>query len=346
MAVKTDKSNSHAPARPTIVDVAQYAGVAVSTASMALNNHSAIKPSTREKVRAAADMLHYVPNQAARTLHGHKSYSIGALHWPTLNPLHIENSLELMRLAAQHNYNFKILWNDIYRPETIKPLLQSIHGSVDGLILYTPSNPETQKLLIEQLQKYRIPFVFSAYINNPAVSFVAPDLQGGARMAMEYLLELGHRKIATFADGSSPVDRGITEALASYGLPFQPACRVTKNIASYADAYEISRQMLLHNSGATAVFARSDFISLALIKAAWDMGRVPGKDLDIVSMDNTEQSAYYVPALTTVDFDKQKKNQLILDILMQQINEESTDPQQVFIQPQLIRRESSGNQIK
>jgi len=333
-------------ARPTIVDVAKYAGVAVSTASMALNNHSAIKPATREKVRAAADLLRYVPNQAARSLHGHKTYSIGALHWPTLNPLHIENSLELMHLAAQHNYNFKIFWNDIYRPETIKPFLQSIHGSVDGLILYTPSNLETQKLLVEQLQKYHIPFVFSAYINNPAVSFVAPDLQNGARLAMKYLLELGHRQIATFADGGSPVDLGIAEALAEFDLQFAPSCHVNKTIATYADAYEVGRKMLLQAPEATAVFARSDFMALALIKAAWDLGRTPGKDLDIVSMDNAEQSAYYVPALTTVDFDKQKKNQLMLDILLQQINEESTDPQQVFIQPQLIRRESSGNLIR
>ena len=329
-------------AQATIVDVAKLAGVAVSTASMALNGNQAIKAATRQKVQQAAETLHYIPNQAARSLLGHKTYSLGALHWPSLNPLHTENSLLLMHLAAERNYNFKIFWNDIHLPETVTPFIQSLRGAIDGLILYRLSNPETRNLLISQLRKIRLPFVFNGIVDDPEVDFVAPDLYRGAQMAMEYLLGIGHRQIATFADSGSPVDHGIEDALKKFDLEFKPVCHVNRTVAYFADAYEIGKKLLSGSPRPTAVFARSDFIALALIRAAWDLGINPGKDLDIVSMDNTEQSAYYMPSLTAVDFNRHRKNQLILNILLQRINNESLPPQQILIEPALVLRESTG----
>ncbi len=330
--------------QPTIIDVARLAGVAVSTASMALNGNVAIKATTREKVQKAADTLRYVPNQVARSLLGQKTFSIGALQWPSLNPLHTENSLQLMKFAAQRNYHFRLFWNDIHRPESIKPLIQTIRGSVDGIILYNPSHLETQKLLIDQLRNCRTAFIFSSYIDEPSVDFVAPDVRSGARMAMEYLLAKGHREIATFAgSGYSPCDRGIAETLEKYGLEFHPDCRITQTVEDYRGAYEISMKLLKRKSAPTAVFVRSDFVALTLIRAACDLGMKVGKDLEVISMDNTEQGAYYVPSLTTVGFDRQEKNRLLLDILMQRIGGESMPPQQIYIKPELILRESTIN---
>ncbi len=331
--------------QPTIIDVARLAGVATSTASMALNGNTAIKAATREKVEKAAETLGYVPNQMARRLLGQKTCSIGALQWPSLNPLYTENSLILMRLAAQMNYHFRLFWNDIHQPETVRPLVQAIHGSVDGVILYNPSNLETQKLLIEQFRRCRTPFVFSAYLDAPDVDFVTSDIRSGARLAMEHLLAKGHREIATFSSPrQSLCEQGICDALARYNLEFRPDCHVRQTLAHYRDAYEIAMQLLKRTPAPTAVFARSDFVALAVIRAACDLGMTPGKDLEIVSMDNTEQSAYYVPSLTTVDFNKQEKNRLLLDILMKRISGQEMPLQQIYIKPELILRESTINE--
>lgn len=338
-ATKTEKND-----QATIIDVARLAGVATSTASMALNGHSVIKAATREKVRKAAETLRYVPNQMARSLLGQKTFSIGALQWPSLNPLYTENSLYLMELAARMNYHFRLFWNDIHRPETIKPLVQTIRGSVDGVILYNPVLPETQKLLIEQLRLCRTAFVFSNYIDDPGVDFVAPDIRSGARMAMEHLLGKGHREIATFSGSRlSQCELGIIEALEQYGLEFRPDYQTERTVAHYRDAYEISLTMLKRKPVPTAVFARSDFVGLALIRAACDLGMKPGKDIEIISMDNAEQSAYYVPSLTTINFDKQEKSRLLLDILMKKIEGVPVPPRQIYIKPELILRESTTN---
>ncbi len=332
--------------KATIAEVARLAGVAVSTASMALNGHAAIKTATREKVKDAAEHLGYIPHPAARTLLGQKTFSLGLLQWPSLNPLYTEHSLRLREMAAQQNYGFHLFWSDIHRPETVSPLIQSLRGTVDGVIAYNPFLQETLELLTRQLRQCRIACVFANYTPAAEHDFVASDNHAGAYMAMNFLLKKGHRRIAVFSSPSgegniSPSERGIIDALAEYGLEFHPSCVVRHTVATYRRAFEICHEMLKSEPRPTALFARSDFIAVGAIRAAHTLGLRPGQDLDIIGMDNIEQGAYCVPALSTVGFDYTERDKKLVDLLIRRINGEEFPPEHIFIKPELILRESA-----
>jgi LacI family transcriptional regulator len=293
------------PKRPTSADVAAAAGVSRTTVSFVLNEREGVKipDETRQRVLAAAAKLDYHPNSVARQLAGGASRALGLVLRQTPEQVANDGVLaETLRgLAdAARAANHRVL------VETLAPgdghyanLLRS--GRTDGLIV---SGPRYDDVELVELVRDGFPVVIQGSQPGLDVPSVDVDNEAGARMAVEHLLALGHRRIACITNAplaytaASERLTGYREALAAAGLPDDPAL-----IAEGAfDAPSGHRAVaeILARSTPEAIFVASDVVAIGAIAGLRDAGfSVPG-DVSVVSFDAIPLAAYLDPPLTTI----------------------------------------------
>jgi LacI family transcriptional regulator len=259
---------------PTLAEVAQHAGVAVSTASRVLSGSAAavaISPATVARVQAAARRVGYVPNAAGRLLRTGRSETIGVLGTSPESFLSVgqngfatEMLLGLMRAAVASGYHTTLLtgWPaGESRPERVAGL-----GLIDGLIVLNRDLSADPACAVV-LRSWGKPVVWALDHPDDAVPSVSPDDEAGGRLITRRLLDLGHRRIAFAA---TPEWRGIfgrrragwRAALAEVGMVAESVWELTAPITPAA----------LAASGATACVCANSGISILVQRAAVALG--------------------------------------------------------------------------
>ncbi len=162
----------------TIEDISRRLGISVSTVSKALNAYPDVAEETRERVLAAARELDYTPSAAARNLRRGRSEKIGLL---INNPISFlsEYISEVMAGAAlqaeAHDHNLILYTATVQHPDELKRISRS--REVDGLLVIFEPSPDA----ITTLNSEKMPFVvFGRRVDNPTVSYIAPDNREGA----------------------------------------------------------------------------------------------------------------------------------------------------------------------
>ncbi len=170
------------------------------------------------------------------------------------------------------------------------------------------------------------------------------DNQGGARLALEHLLQLGHRQIAMIT-GPSVEDcvlernEGYAAVLRAAGLAFD-ARYVAQGDWSASSGYEAVKSWLAQGLPFTAIFAQNDRMAIGAIRALHEQGlRVP-EDVSIVGFDDMPLAAYFDPPLTTIRQDMQAIGREAARLLLQAF-EGSQCATQILIPPQLVIRKST-----
>jgi DNA-binding LacI/PurR family transcriptional regulator len=175
---------------------------------------------------------------------------------------------------------------------------------------------------------------------------VIVDDRHGARLAIEHLVGLGHRRIAFINgphDWDASKDRltGYQDVLAHTGIPYDPSL-VEEGTWEVQSGYSAAKKFLILPDTPTAIFAANDFMALGAIYAIQDAGLNVPKDIAVVGYDDREFASFSKPTITTVcppSFEMgQLAAQLILNRLENQI--EIEDP--IRVQGKLIIRESCG----
>jgi len=208
----------------TIVDVAKESGVSYSTVSRVLNGFEYVKESTRERVLEAAERLGYVANLQARSLAGGKTNIIGLLV-PGLDNGYIA---EIVSGADEElyrsNYNMMLYTTHRYQGKEEAYVKSIYSGLTDGLLLIVPITPVSY---LEALQKQNFPYVLVDQSDASGQSYVVDSTNWqGAYDVTNYLIELGHRKIAHITgmpELQSANDRldGYKAALAEHDIPVE-----------------------------------------------------------------------------------------------------------------------------
>jgi DNA-binding LacI/PurR family transcriptional regulator len=288
----------------TIRDVANRAGVAVSTASRALGNGSA-SAATRQRVRQAAEELHFSPNSAARRLSSGRS-GVVALAVPEPTPFifgdpFISGMISRLSLAfAQRGLLPFLALTNPDDAEGFKSLLDRV--GADGLVVlsYHQSNR-----VAEVIHHYRKPQVF---IGRPphgsSVPYVDVNNRAGGYLAGQRLIEIGRSRIAVIAgpeDMTAPSDRteGITQALQEAGL--SPVV-VLQGPFSTDSGYAAMHRILEDFPDIDAVFAESDEIAAGAMQAIAMCSRhirIP-QDLAIIGFDDFRLAKALSPKLTSI----------------------------------------------
>jgi LacI family transcriptional regulator, galactose operon repressor len=291
-------------AKLTIRDIAALAGLSKSTVSLVLNNSPRVDPATRRHVLAVMRRHNYVPNFAATALAKGSTRLIGmivpGLSW------HMVADINLGVAAVAERTGFDIILYTATTNRDYGPVVDRIlTSSMCSGILAVPHREPLDPLV--DLYRDGMPVVM---VNTPDIPVEVPSVTAenyqGARLAMDHLLHLGHRRIACvqgLMEYRCCQDRyrGYLDALREAGITPDP--ELTKAGEFDTDTVRArSRELfaLPPRQRPTAVFAQSDVTAYAVLKAAADAGlRVPA-DLSVIGFDDVESSAQINPPLTTV----------------------------------------------
>lgn len=326
----------------TLKDVAALAGVSVKTVSNVVNGYAFVKPENRRRVEEALATTGYRPNLGARNLRRGRTGFI-ALMLPELSVPYFAELAGLVITAAQrHEWNVLIEQTQGIRERERNSLASLGPHLIDGAVL-SPEALETSDL--SELSA-GVPLVMlGEHALDVALDHVAIDNVRAARTAVGHLLGIGRRRVA--AIGANPARgtaaqrlRGYHEALA--GLPTPPSYVVPVTDYHRRDGAEAMRALLALPEPPDAVFCFNDLLAVGALRACAEAGlRVP-EDVAIVGFDNTEESAYSLPSLTTIAPDKTAIADAAVDLIHRRLTGSVTPPESVETPFSLVIRASSA----
>lgn len=291
----------------TIKVVAEKAGVSPATVSRVINNSGYVSEETRKRVEKAIEMLGYVPNNAARALVKRKTNTIGVV----VNNLHDPFFHDLIKGfedgATESSYNVifcSALGEDVAAKERYVKYLTN--GVADGIVLY--GSYFSDEYIINYLVDINFPFILiENEIPGRNVNNLLIDNIGGAENAVQYLISLGHKRIAHIVGNPNRkvnIDRmnGYINAMHKNAINIDSS--YIKYISKdYTSGYDKMKELLLSDNRPTAVFCSDDAIASYAVRAALDLGfRVPD-DVSVMGFDNQTilPDGYKGPDITTME---------------------------------------------
>lgn len=288
--------------RPTIIDVAQRAGVSKSTVSLVLQNSPSVREETRAQVRAAMTDLGYVYNRTAATLRSANAGLIGLVINDLRNPFFTEFATSLQMALSARGYATVLANTDENAGLQAQVVGAMIEHGVSALIVSPAYGAEVAAF--DAIARAGIPamqVLRKVDARTRFFPFAAPDFRAGSRLAAEHLLATGARRIA-FVGGLAgrevTQDRmsGYLAALEAHGLPslFLPGR------ASRAFGRDAAAALVRDHPGVDAVLCFNDLIALGMLSGCAEIGREVGRTFRIVGFDDIEECAQSYPALSSV----------------------------------------------
>ncbi|MEM1118222.1 MAG: LacI family DNA-binding transcriptional regulator [Bacteroidota bacterium] len=331
--------------RPTIYDVANEAGVAISTVSRVLNASPEVSDPTREKVQAAIEKLQFQPQRTARNLAQQSTTSI-AVALPSATSLFFVEILKGVKDVLR-DQDIDLLLSNLGSAQPYPTLQRFLRrGTVDGLLLVALPVDEALSM---QIGGMRAPVVLlgSKY---PGLDAYWWDDASGAREAVSYLISEGHERIGlitahSWSTSSAPRLEGYRAALSEAGIPLDPdliqAGQATKHagFSEEAGAEAMERLMSLDRPP-TAVFASSDVQAYGAWAYARDNSiRIP-REVSLVGYDDLKLSRFL--DLTTIAQGMHEAGRMATERLLERLKEPHDDRVDVQLSLDLKIRGSSG----
>ena len=324
---------------PTILDVAERAGVSKSLVSLVMRGSPRVSEEKRTAVLRAAEELHYRPNAVARSLVRKRSFLIGVMLSDLHNPFFVEvvDGIEQEAIAADYHALFNTGGRTAEGESVaIETLLQL---RTDGLILASSVLPAREILAAAATTQVVLVARPSRWAE---VDSVTNDDRAGARMAVEHLIELGHRRIAHIDGGKGAGARarrdGYAEAMKQHGLE---AMAVQGDYTEQGGAAGVAR--LFEKGGRpTAIFAANDLAAVGALHALEQRGlRVPD-DVSLVGYDNTSLAALGHIDLTTIDQPRREIGATAVRLLLDRLDMKRTRARHLLVQPSLVVRATTA----
>jgi DNA-binding LacI/PurR family transcriptional regulator len=324
--------------RPTMVDVAQLAGVSHQTVARVLNGSIHVDPKTRSLVEDAILKLRYRKNPTARALATRRTMNLGvvsfglSLYGPSLSLFGV------VEAARQNGYATTLSALKNVNKDSMRSALEHLaHSPVDGIICLAPYQGIADML---QEQAPDVPLVAFEPGVVAGTRSVAFDEVLGARLATRHLLGQGHDSVwhVSGSAGWLGTDTRIRGWQAELSEAGKVAHRIIEGDWTARSGYEAGK-FISTDRRITAVFVANDQMALGVIRALIEEGvRVP-EDVSVVGCDDVPEAAYYRPSLTTVRLDF---NDLGRRCLQQVVGLIEGEPQPMpLLQPDLIVRDSS-----
>lgn len=329
--------------RPTLVQVAEHAGVSVASASRALNGASASLEMV-ERVEAAAAQLGYVADVMARSLKVGRTEQLALSVADLGNPVYVTMMRAVETVVRGAGYRLVLSSTGSDAEEEIQILRNLNRGYADGLMMsplrITPG-------LIAELSASRLPLVVVGTL--PAgvgVDNVRANSPRGIGLAVDHLVAIGRRRIA-FLNG--PLDtvpgarraRGFARACRAAGLPEHPELRIVAADFTH-DAGQRAADDLLDGPLPDAVLCANDLLAVGAMRTLLRRGvRVP-EDVAVVGIDDTDLARQCTPSLTSVSLGSAERGRLAATLLLERLADPARPPRRVTVQPRLSIRESSS----
>ncbi|MGH8825478.1 MAG: LacI family DNA-binding transcriptional regulator [Jiangellaceae bacterium] len=332
---------------PTLRDVAQRAGVHPATASRALNPQTRrmVNEETASRVIRVAESLGYRPNPIARSLKTARSATVGLVIPDLTNPLFPPIVRGIEDVLGPAGYSAWIVNTD-NDPERERSQIDSLRlRQVEGLIVATA---RLQHELLEQLHAdgERIVLI-NRRLASGVVPSVTPDDASGTTMAVEHLVDLGHRRIAHIAgpqDTSTGLVRHRTyrETLRDSGLDDDDALVAICDYWTEAEGARALRKLIDSGTDFTAVLAGNDLLALGCYDVLDERGLTCPADLSIVGFNDIPFVDKVRPALTTVRIPHAEVGAEAAWMLLDTLRDPNRHPRSVLLPVTLQVRESTA----
>jgi LacI family transcriptional regulator len=285
--------------RVTIRDVAVAAGVSVATVSKVVNGRDGIAAATSARVLGVVDALGYETSLIASSMRKQRTHVIGVFV-AEFEPFALQLLQGVSSALQETRYDILAYAGSVSAGEHAgweRRSLSRLGGTlVDGAIIVTPT---------VTLDHTPVPVVaIDPHMGPSGPAVVDTDNLGGARMATEHLIGLGHRRIAHVRGRTDLVsaqqrEEGYRAALDTAGIAFDPTLIVDGGYRA-AESTEAAAALLARPDRPTAVFAANDVTALEVVRVAETSGlRVPD-DLSVIGFDDVPAAAASRPGLTTI----------------------------------------------
>ncbi|WP_410513812.1 LacI family DNA-binding transcriptional regulator [Paenibacillus sp. BR2-3] len=304
----------------SIKDVANLAGVAVGTVSRVINNTGAVKPATRDKVKAAIEALNYVPNEVARNFKMQKSNMIALLLPSIWHPFFSELAYYIEDELDREGFKL-ILCNSGGKPEKELYYFDMLEqNKVAGIVGITYND-------IENSVKTDIPMIsIDRHFNNKITCITSDNFEGG-RMALRELVKAGSKKPAFL--GSVPSDysetmlrkEGFVQEAKALGVPVV----VYEEPDPIKDDDQYYSNFLTQHKDIDGVFAITDMTAAKYIERAKLAGiRVP-EDVKVIGYDGIQDHSFFHPLLSTIRQPVEEMARTAVRLLLKKVDGETLD---------------------
>lgn len=326
----------------TIYDVASRANVSIATVSRALNAPHTVNGATLQRIHDAIDELGFVPKAEATARARRSHRQIGVLapffsHYPSF--------MQRMRgiAAALQDTNYELVVYNADTPEHVRGYLHNLPTArrLDGLIIISLLMDDRS---VRRMQEYELPSVL-VEATHPELSGIAIDNVAGGRLAGQYLLSKGYRRIGFvggdrllggYAMGTSKLRHdGLRTVLGEHRLEPIVAQYVPRT-SSPSEAFIQAMEVLKRGDRPDSIFAANDTLALGVIKAAREIGlRIPD-DIALIGFDDADFSDCI--GLTTVAQSLEESGRMAVEILLAMLVEPGRSLRQVQLPLRIAER--------
>ncbi len=283
----------------TLSEIAKIAEVSVMTASRALNNQPGVSEEKRAEILRIAEDMGYVANRVAQRLSGGKSRVIGVI--AQLHTLYTSDLVlgigSALRSSKYEMLVYSLSDTDSQPPQAIVSLLRQF---VDGIIVILPFQSD----YLISLSDADLPIVTIDEGSHDNFPKIVADNYQGARLAIQHLADLGHRRIG-FISGNNQLasardrERAFRDMQAQLGLDDDPELVVNGNFLQQG-GFNAAKELLKLPVRPTAIFAANDISAAGAMSAIRDGGLTVPEDISLVGFDDVAVASQIYPALTTV----------------------------------------------
>jgi len=315
----------------TLKDIAQLANVSAMTVSRYFSAPDKLKEDTRNKIKALVDEHNFSPNVLAKSLITRKSGLIGVVIPDIRNPFFSQLYYRLETILEPMGYSLMLCNSKENAQKEDEFLRLLMSRQVEGIILI-PVDENSVELLINRRKKF---VLVERIIDNIQANSVSCDHYGGAYMAVEHLVQLGHRNIAVLCGNTSlkPYHdrlKAYCDVLQEHHITLnnELICESAINIES---AEKVFLDLISKKQDITAVFSCNNLMSLGAINAIYESNLTIPKDISFAAFDELPGIEFLVPSITYVQQDTIKLAQTAVDLLIDQLVNEDQTPKHIEI---------------
>ena len=342
----------------TIKDVAKQANVSSATVSAVINNNSKyvrVGKETKKRIKEAMREMNYVPNMYARTMKKGQTFTIGII---LADGLSVPTAMLIKGIksgAVGKGYHIILGPSSEEHHQELFYLENFQSRRVDGIIIVPAMSGETLPKL-KELNDIGLPIVVCERPWVTDIYCVFSNFEGGTYEATNYLIKLGHSKIA-FCIGNEKNPQttgsaliryhGYRKALEAKGIEIRKDFYLTTEGVRSSDGHELAKRIIAMSDKPTAIVARNDEIAAGALKTFLDNGVKVPQDISIIGFGNKEITETLQVPLTTIETPKLDVGKKAAEILIEKINK-SKEPGtterhpavSVGFMPKLIIRDS------
>jgi LacI family transcriptional regulator len=334
----------------TLNDIANKAGVSVSTVSRVLNHKTKkyrISAETENLIVQAAKKLNYKPNQLARGLRLKKTHTIGLVVPDISNPFFAHVTRIIQTHAYQAGYSLIVCNTDEDINTELAQIELLISKGVDGFIVMPVG---TTYVHFQKLMNDDVPLVLlDRSFDNLDTNSVVVDNYAGAYKATEYLISMGHAKIAiiqglpdTYTNNARV--KGYLDALKDSGIDVNRNYIVGKDFRK-ENGYIETKFLLGLEDPPTAIFTTSDLITLGVLEAISEENLIVPEDISLVSFDDIDFAPFLFAPLTAVRQPKEMMGEVAVKLLIDELKlKKEHDHRKIVLKPELVVRNSVKKQ--